>query len=468
LRGAPSKPCKMENKKGQIMKPKRIEKIPQDDLFRSRLDNILNSRHELVKLADSMSWDFLESKVAPFYSPEGRPGIPVRLMVGLHILKQVYNLSDEAVCERWVENPYFQYFCGETYFQHDFPIERSSMTHFRHRVGEDFCISLLQESLHTAHKLGAIETKQMERVIVDTTVQSKAVTFPTDSKLRYKAIVALAKLAKKNNIVLRQSYVRVGKSAAVASGRYRHAKQMKRAKKVEKKLNTYLGRMIRDIERKIAGEDSLRIIFKESLEKATKIHSQQKTDTDKIYSWHAPEVECIAKGKAHKPYEFGCKVSITTNVNPAPAGHFVLHAKAFHGRPYDGHTLTPVLAEMKVQTGIEFERAYVDKGYRGHQHPHKLRVFISGQKRGITATIKRELRRRSTVEPLIGHLKNEGRLGRNYLYGVAGDKINAIMVSAGYNFKLILRWLRFLFSFVLAYLISSLKPCLVQKQNVFS
>jgi IS5 family transposase len=311
-------------------------------------------------------------------------------------------------------------------------------------------------------------TKVFPNAYVDTTVQPKAVTFPTDAKLRYKAIVALAKLAKKNNIVLRQSYVRVGKSAVVASGRYRHAKQMKRAKKVEKKLNTYLGRMIRDIERKITGEDSLRLIFKESLEKAIKIHSQQKTDTDKIYSWHAPEVECVAKGKAHKPYEFGCKVSITTNVNPAPAGHFVLHAKAFHGRPYDGYTLMPVLEEMKVQTGIEFKRAYVDKGYRGHKHPNKLRIFMSGQKRGITATIKRELRRRSAVEPLIGHLKNEGRLGRNYLYGAAGDKINAIMVSAGYNFKLILRWLRLLFSFVLAYLIGSLKPCLAQKQNVFS
>lgn len=424
------------------MKPKAIEKLPQEDMFRARLDNIINMRHELVKLSETIDWDFLESKVISFYSTEGRPGIAVRLIVGLHILKHMYNLSDDNVCERWVHDPYFQYFCGENYFQHDFPIERSSMTHFRKRVGEDFCIALLQESLNTAHKLGALETKQIERVVVDTTVQPKAITFPTDAKLRYKAILSLTKLAKRHGLMLRQSYIRVGKKALVASGRYRHAKQMNRAKKVEKKLHIWLGRIIRDIGRKLEGREELKFYFGEALKKATQIHRQKKEDSEKIYSWHAPEVECISKGKAHKPYEFGCKVSITTNVNSAPAGHFVLHAAALHGQPYDGHTLNQVLEEIETQTGIESERAYVDKGYRGHKHPKKRRVFISGQKRGITATIKRELKRRSVVEPVIGHLKNEGRLGRNYLYGVQGDKINALMVSAGYNFKLILRWLR--------------------------
>jgi len=365
--------------------------------------------------------------------------------VGLHILKQMYNLSDDGVCERWVHDPYFQYFCGESYFQHDFPIERSSMTHFRKRVGEDFCVSLLQESLHTAHKLGALETKQVERVVVDTTVQPKAITYPTDAKLRYKAISSLTKLAKQHTIPLRQSYARVAKKALIASSRYRHAKQMKRAKKVEKKLQTWLGRVIRDIERRLVDREEVASYFSVALQKASKIHAQQQHDVEKIYSWHAPEVECISKGKAHKPYEFGCKVSITTNVNPAPGGYFVLHAAALHGRPYDGHTLNQVLAEVETQTGIESERAYVDKGYRGHKHPRRGRIFISGQKRGITAAIRRELKRRSVVEPLIGHLKNEGRLGRNYLYGIQGDKINALMVSAGYNFKLILRWLRKIF-----------------------
>lgn len=440
------------------MKPRGQKVTKVDDLFRSRLDNIINTRHELAKLADSINWAFLESKVTPFYTDEGRPGLPTRLIVGLHLLKHMYNLSDEAVCERWVENPYYQYFCGEEYFQHRFPIERSSMTHFRNRVGEDFCVALLQESLHTAHQLGALETKNLKRTVVDTTVQPKAITFPTDAKLRYKAITSLVKLAKQNQVKLRQSYVRVGKLALIKSSRYRHAKQMKRAKKAEKKLHTWLGRIIRDIERKIDNDPILQNQFESALEKAKKIHQQQKNDTDKIYSWHAPEVECIAKGKAHKPYEFGCKVSITTNVNPAPAGHFVLHAKAFQGRPYDGHTLKPVLEELKIQTGIESERIYVDKGYRGHNHPKKLRVFMSGQKRGVTAAIKRELKRRSAVEPLIGHLKNEGRLGRNYLYGVDGDRINAVMVAAGYNFKLILRWLRDFLSSILRMLLLAFLP----------
>jgi IS5 family transposase len=321
------------------MKPKTQEKSLQEDLFRSRLENIINMRHELVKLADAVNWDFLSSKVHPFYAVEGRPGIPVRLIAGLHILKQMYHLSDDGVCERWVHDPYFQYFCGEEYFQHDFPIERSSMTHFRKRVGEDFFVSLLQESLHTAFQLGALETKQAKRVVVDTTVQPKAVTFPTDAKLYYKSIVSLSRMTKRHGIELRQSYIRVGKKTLTASSRYRHAKQMKRAKKAEKKLRTWLGRIIRDIERKLKGKEILKPYFTESLLKATKIFDQKKTDSEKIYSWHAPEVECISKGKAHKPYEFGCKVSITTNVNPAPAGHFVLHAAALHGRPYDGQTL---------------------------------------------------------------------------------------------------------------------------------
>lgn len=429
------------------MRPKVIEEVRQEDVFRSRLENIINLRHALVKLSRSIDWDFLESKVQTCYAEKGRPGLPVRLIAGLHILKQMYNLSDESVCDRWEHDPYFQYFTGESYFQHRFPIERSSMTHFRKRVGEEFFISLLQESLHTAHKLGALETKQIKRVVVDTSVQPKAITFPTDAKLRYRAILGLAKLAKEQGLVLRQSYVRVSKRAVVSSCRYRHAKQMKRAKKVEKKLLTWLGRMIRDIERKLEKTPALKPSFKPILEKAHQIYTQKKTDSNKVYSWHAPEVECISKGKAHKPYEFGCKVSITTNVNAAPAGHFVLHACALHDRPFDGHTLIPVLNQMEEQTGISFDRAYVDKGYRGHKHPQKSRIFISGQKRGITATIKRELKRRSVVEPLIGHLKNDGRLGRNYLHGILGDKLNVLMVSAGYNFKLILKWLKFLWRY---------------------
>lgn len=207
--------------------------------------------------------------------------------------------------------------------------------------------------------------------------------------------------------------------------------------------------MIRDIESKSVGNEQLSKLFLAPLKKAKHIRAQQRHDSNKLYSWHAPEVECISKGKAHKPYEFGCKVSVTTSVNPAPAGHFVLHTAALHGRPYDGHTLNQVIAETTQWIGKESQRIYVDKGYRGHNYPHKFRVFKSGQKRGIPAAIKRQLKRRSVVEPLIGHLKNEGSLGRNYLKGTVGDKINALMVAAGYNFRLILKWLRKILSTIL-------------------
>lgn len=440
------------------MKPKAQETPNSDDLFRSRLDSIINMEHELVFLSLSIDWGTLDQRVAAFYAEEGRPGIPSRLIIGLHILKHMYNLSDEAVCDRWVYDPYFQFFCGETYFQHGFPIQRSSMTHFRKRVGEDFCVTLLQESLASAFRLGALETKQLKRVVVDTTVQPKAITFPTDAKLYCKAITKLAEQAKSEGIVLRQSYARVSKKMLIASSRYRHARQMKRAKRCEKKLKTWLGRIIRDVRRKALSEGIHSEALTDALVKAEKIYHQQRSDADKLYSWHAPEVGCISKGKAHKPYEFGCKASITTNVNKAPAGHFVLHAKALHGRPYDGHTLKEVIEEYESQNGVEPKRIYVDKGYRGHTYKHKARVFKSGQKRGITATIKKELKRRSVVEPVIGHLKSDGRLGRNYLYGQLGDKVNVLMVSAGYNFRLILKWLRNLFFLILYYLFARTGP----------
>ena len=427
------------------MKPKSSDSIPNDDLFHSRLDQMINLRHELVQLTERMDREHLDGQVSPFYASSGRPAIPSRLMIGLHLLKQMYQLSDEAICARWVENPYYQYFCGETYFQHRFPIERSSMTHWRKRVGEDFCTELIKESLRIAYESKALHTRHLKRVVVDTTVQPKAVTFPTDTKLRYRALLALVALAREHNIPLRQSYVRVAKKAVMMSGRYRHAKQMKRARRKEKFIQVRLGRVIRDIRRQLEQREDLKPLFAEALHKATIAYKQQRNSTEKLYSWHAPEVECIGKGKADKPYEFGCKVSVTTNINRAPGGHFVLHAGALHGRPYDGHTLEGVLAEQIDWTGITPERIYVDRGYQGHSHTPANRVFRSGQKRGVTGTIKQELRRRSLVEPIIGHLKSDGHLGRNYLKGELGDKQNALLTAAGYNFRLLLKWFRRLF-----------------------
>ena len=234
-----------------------------------------------------------------------------------------------------------------------------------------------------------------------------------------------------------------------------HAKQWKRQRRQLKFLRTRLGRLERDIRRKIADVTALREIFAIPLTRAAQIRSQQQRQRGwKLYSLHAPEVECIAKGKAHKPYEFGCKVSITTTNARSPGGQFVLHAKAFHGRPYDGHTLASVLTETQALIGIEIKRAYVDKGYIGHNAPKPLRVYRSGQKRGVYGQIKRELRRRAAIEPVIGHLKSEGHLGRNYLKGRNGDHANAVLAATGHNFCLVLRWLKDLLAKFVAALIT--------------
>ena len=365
-------------------------------------------------------------------------------MVGLHILKHTYALSDEEVCDRWVENPYFQYFCGETFFQHDFPIERSSMTHWRKRVGDESLKVLLQESLVLGLKSKALKPQDLTKITVDTTVQEKAITFPTDAKLHYKAIEKLGEAAKEHGVELRQSYVRVAKETLIMVQRYRHAKQMKRAKKSMRKLHTYLGRLIRDVERKAPDmpEDLLEIFLK-----AKRIYNQKPQDKNKLLSWHAPEVECISKGKPHKLYEFGCKVSVISTVNKAKGGHFVLQSEAFHGNPYDGHTLKQAIDIYVKDIGIKPKRIYVDKGYRGHDPSLKLNVFKAGQKR-LAPQIKNEMKRRSAIEPVIGHLKNDGHLGRNYLKGALGDKINAILSGVGHNFRLLLRWIKEFFVFI--------------------
>ena len=425
----------------------KMPNTPSDDLFRSRLDQIINLRHELVQLADRIDWEHLDSQLDPFYATAGRPAIPHRIMIGLHLLKQIYQLSDEVVCERWVESPYFQYFCGEEFFQHRLPIDRTSMTKWRQRIGEDFFEQLISESLRVAYDSNALKKQHLKRVVVDTTVQPKAVTFPMDVKLRYRALIALVQLAKTHGMSLRQTYVRVAKQALMMSGRYRHAKQLKRAKKQEKFIKVRLRRVLRDVLRQLSKPafEEKRSVFSETIRKAWIAYHQERNSTVKLYSWHAPEVECIGKGKADKPYEFGCKVSVTTNINRAPGGHFVLHAQALHDRPYDGHTLNRVMDGMLRITGATAERIYVDRGYRGHDYPNTHRVFRSGQKRGVNGTIKKELRKRSLVEPIIGHLKSDGHLGRNYLKGQLGDKQNALLTAAGYNFRLLLKWFRLLY-----------------------
>jgi IS5 family transposase len=446
------------------MRPKKHATTMSGDLFRARLDQIINLKHALAQLAGKIDWDFLDGEIAPLYSEKGRPGIETRFAIGLLLLKHIYGLSDEGVCERWVYDPYFQHFTGEEFFRHSFPHERSDLSHWRKRLG-DKLERLLAESLRVAHASGALRTRDLARVTVDTTVQPKNITFPTDAKLLHAAIKGLNRMAKKHGVRLRQSYARVAKSAAMMAGRYAHAKQFNRHRRQLRILRTRLGRLIRDIRRKIAGKQDIEAAFETPLARANQIRSQQQRQRGwKLYSFHAPETECIGKGKASAPYEFGVKASIVTTNARAPGGQFVLHAKSLPGNPYDGHTLREVIEDTQKLTGCEIERAYVDKGYRGHDTQNPRRVFISGHKRGVFGVIKRELRRRSAIEPVIGHMKAEGHLGRCYLKGRAGDAANVILSAIGYNFRRVLAWLRVLLRLILIAILrilifrSALKP----------
>lgn len=438
------------------MKPKERRDSGQADLLRSRLDAIIDMDHALVKLSRTIDWSFLEQPFGAVYEDKpGRPPLPTRLMAGLAILKHTYDLSDEVLCERWVENPYYQFFCGEEFFQHRLVFDRSSLTRWRQRMGEEKLHALLQESLSVATQTGAIKPSDLKRVIVDTTVQPKNVMFPTDARLLNRAREILVRLAKGAGIKLRQSYGRVGKFALIKHQRYAHAKQFKRANRALRTLRTYLGRVIRDIGRKLDGNVGLLdgIALDRMLALARCVLDQkQRQRGPKVYSLHAPEVECIGKGKAHRPYEFGVKVSVATTLAHAKGGQFVAHVKSLPGNPYDGHTLKTVIPDMEAMIGNTIERILADKGYRGHNAPpdYKFRVFISGQKRRVTPKIKRELRRRSAVEPVIGHLKSEHRMGRNYLWHREGDAANAVLAAVGYNFRRLIQWLSLLLSQILA------------------
>ncbi len=338
-------------------------------------------------------------------------------------------------------------------------------------MGEERVAALLQESLSVAIRTGAMAPQDTRRVIVDTTVQPKNVMFPTDAKLLNRAREKLVALARKVGLDLRQSYTRVGKFALIKHQRYAHAKQFKRAGKALRKLKTYLGRTIRDIGRQIIGDDELQDIFRLPLHLASRVLDQRKARSaaakkslpstgSRVYSLHAPEVECIGKGKAHAPYEFGVKVSIATTLHRSKGGLFALHAKALPGNPYDGHTLAEIIPDMEKTIGNSIDRLLADAGYRGHNAPptHTFKIYTTGQKRRMTPAIKREMRRRAAVEPLIGHIKNEHRMERNYLAGTQGDAINAVLAAVGYNFRLLLTWLRLLLRLMLVMLSGILKP----------
>jgi IS5 family transposase len=311
-------------------------------------------------------------------------------------LKALYDESDESVVAKWVENPYWQFFCGETTFQHELPCHPTSLPKWRQRVGVEGVEKLLKQVLRTAMRQQALKPAEIRKVTVDTTVQEKAVAFPTDARLYDKARRALVRLARQHQIRLRQSYVRLGKRALFWQHRYGAARQGQRAKQQTRKLRTYLGRVIRDVERKVnQPPPELQAV----LEIAKRIYAQHPQDKGKLYSVHAPETECIAKGKAHKRYEFGCKVVLVTTHQ----SNWIVGTDAVHGNPYDGATLTHALAQTERLTATRPQQAFVDQGFRGKtHHPADVEVLIAGT-RSVTQSLKRLLKRRSAIEPVIGH-----------------------------------------------------------------
>lgn len=401
---------------------------------RPLLKEQLNLEHPLVKLSQALEWQAFETEFGRQISNEGgRPSLPTRLMVGLHYLKALYDESDESVVAKWVENPYWQYFCGEETFQHQFPCHPTSLVKWRQRVGVAGIEKLLKQVLHSAQQQQALKPREIERVNVDTTVQEKAVAFPTDARLYDKARRALVRVARQHQVKLRQSYVRLGKRALFWQSRYAVARQGKRAKAQTRKLRTYLGRVIRNIERQVSQMPSR---LQALLTIAKRIHQQQPKDTGKLYSIHAPEVECIAKGKVHKRYEFGCKVVLTTT----SLSNWIVGIDAHHGNPYDGATLKTALGQAEKLTAVKLKQAFVDQGFRGTtHHPDDIEVFVAGS-RQLSQSLKRWLRRRCAIEPVIGHSKLDHALGRNYLHGQIGDRINALLVGCGFNLRKLFRF----------------------------
>jgi IS5 family transposase len=424
------------------MQPKREPEQPQRELFQIDLEQLIDMSHPLVHLGLVIDWESFEQTLGGTYHPsQGAPGISTRLMVALHYLKYQQDLSDEDVVALWVENPYWQHFSGMRHFQHRMPIDPSSMTRWRKRLGDAGAEQMLRATIEAGIAMRVIRPAELKRVNVDTTVETKAIRFPTDARLYQRMRERLVKAARAEGLAIKQSYQHVGRRLLMQSSRYAHARQMKRARACTRKLKTQLGCVIREVERQTA-EPSMKL--DKLLQTAHRIYEQQRHDKNKIYSVHEPEVQCIAKGKAGKQYEFGNKVSVAVSSR----GGWFVGAKSFTGNPYDGHTLAAQMEQVESLIGNKVSEVYVDMGYRGHDYDGPVAVHVDKRRRGRTSAPRwRWMKRRAAVEPSIGHLKSEHRLERNRLQGTAGNEINAILAAAAMNIQKLLRafWRIFLF-----------------------
>lgn len=393
----------------------------------------LNPKHPLLQLAKKIPWDDFDSAFTPLYSSMGRPAKRIRLMVGLSILKHMENASDEVIVQQWVQNPYYQAFCGEAEFQWKFPCDPSDLVYFRKRIGEKGFEKILASSI-VIHGENALE----KEVCIDTTVQEKNITFPTDAKLYRKIIVRCLKMARSNNIKLRRTYAKEIKALKLVCRFAGHPRNRAKARKAVKRLKTIAGRLVRELQRKLP--ESLLDMYAEEFALFYKGLQQKRGGKNKLYSLHEPHVYCMSKGKDHKRYEFGTKVSITTTRD----SKIIIGAMAFDSNQFDGHTLPEVLLQTKRLIDYVPEVALCDRGYKGKSKINQTRIIRPGTSTQEASSAYKELmrkrfRKRAGIEPVIGHLKSDHRLNKSYLKGFEGDQINILMAAAAFNFR---KWMR--------------------------
>jgi len=412
--------------------------------FYSTFEEQLSHQHPLYILANKIQWDIFEKAFAELYSEEGRPAKPIRLMVSLLMLKHIRNISDESVVEQWFENIYYQYFSGEKSYACAEPCEASDLVHFRNRIGEAGIELILRESIRINGKDG-----HEQDGTTDTTVQEKNITYPTDNKLYRKIIKKCVAIADKEQIELRQSYTRTLQRLLMEQRFRDHPKNKGRARKADKKVKTIAGRLVRELDRKLAPG-----LYQDTLALFKQVLAQKKTDSNKIYSLHEPHTQCISKGKEHKKYEFGSKVSITTTKNTG----VIIGAINIEKNVHDSKTLQPALEQQQRLTGIILKNNYVDRGYRGVKEvlgtkiiipdaPNKYRTPYEKQK------LRKGFKRRAAIEPKIGHLKQDHRLSRNFYKGIKGDNNNVMLAAAAMNFKRMMnKWKQDLFLFLFHFL----------------
>lgn len=419
------------------MIPRDKRQAPQRDLLETYLEDILNTRHELVQMGKRIDWTTCEAHFGQLYAVEsGRPGLPIRLHVGLQLIKHMYALSDRDVLDRWVENPYWQHLCGEVIFQHRLPMDETTMMRFRHRIGEDGARELLKMSIALGQDTGVIAPESLKVAVIDTTVMPKAIAYPSDARLAGRCHRQLVELAKDESIKFRQTFCKGLPGMIWQVGRYAHARQFKRMHRVLRQMHRNLAKVCEAIvEQRPMEQRSERLNHK--LHQALQLLNQygDRTVKPRLYSLHEPEVVCIAKGKARTRYEFGSKVSVVTTAKEG----FVLDCQALAGNPYDGHTVDAALKRVLLHTSKMPEHLLADRGYRGSESTFLSRIHITGKRRGRGKAHPDQQHRRNSIEPIIGHLKSDGLMFRNFLKGFTGDKTHAVLCGVGLNLRKVLR-----------------------------